>query len=282
MEHSLAAKSAKSVFFESYNDIDIYVEDASRETRKLFSLLLTRAFGGKIRLDSVFPLGSRRSVLDACEADQAEGGRRRVYVIDGDLDLSCKRDTKKLSRLFRLPRYCIENYLVDGMAAASVLARESDFEDEEAVALRLKFDEWLVDISGPLKRLFLAFSVASILVPRMKTVSVGHSKIVKSDSGVVERMLVESMIVDVRNSVDLEHGHGAFDEAFNRLEYEHRMKPDVEYCLHFVSAKSFLLPLLKMRMNKVVRINRAMSLLKVNLAEFCDATELSGILSRAV
>ena len=273
--------SARSAFFEKYNDIDVYVEDASRETRKLFAKILGKAFGADVALECVFPLGSRREVIAACQMDQGDGGRRRVYIVDSDIDLCCRRVAPVLKRFYRLPRYCLENFLIEEGAASHVAAWESENLDERQAAEEIRFHEWVRSNATPLRRLFLSYAAVALVHPRIKTVGIGYGRLLSDDSGVVDPLKVEGVIAELRDEVDLVLGKGAFDVEFVRVENDHKMKSDVDFMLHFVSGKDYLLPLLRLRMNKVVRIQKPLGVLKINLAEFADPAELHDLLDVA-
>lgn len=268
---------AKAAFFERYNDVDVYVEDSSKETKKLYSSLLSRALQGRVRIECVFPLGRRESVVEACRADQAAGDRRRVYIIDADLDLCQGKEALKLDRLYRLPRYCIENFLIDGHAAATVLARESEDKDAEMITAELSFEDWLARNSGPLRRLFVAYGAANGLAPSFRSVGLGYTSLLSDDSGVVDPLKVEDAILGLKQRVDEVGGEGAFDCAFRSVERAHAMKSDRDFVLHFVSGKDYLLPLLRLRMNKVVRFAKSFGLLKTNLAGEAAISELRDV-----
>lgn len=278
LERSFRGLWAKAAFFEDKNDIDIYVEDQSAESKKLYSMLLSRALNGRVRMDRVYPLGPRNAVLSACERDQDPGGRLRVYIIDGDLEL-CKRvPTRCLIRLYRLPRYCIENYLVDDRAAAVLTARESVSIDEMEAAEKIDFTGWISANARPLRRLFTAFAAAHCLCPELPTVSRGHSSIIGSGDGMVNLIKVETLLVELRDAVDGKCGRGRFYSEFKRIAREHAQKSDVDFVLQYVSAKDFLLPLLRLRMNSVVRFTKNPALFKLHMAELVEPRELADVI----
>ncbi|NWE37420.1 hypothetical protein, partial [Pseudomonas gingeri] len=65
MERSAAAKYAASVFYEGFNDFDIYVEDTAPGYTKIFASILSRAISNNVTLEKIFALGERSNVLDA-------------------------------------------------------------------------------------------------------------------------------------------------------------------------------------------------------------------------
>lgn len=274
LEHGERARVNSSVFFERYNEIDIYVEDTSKEARKLYAKLFSRAMAGRIRIDRVFPLGPKSAVISACRRDQQVGGRRRVYVVDGDIDLCLCSNREPLIRLYRLPRYCIENFLIDATAAAAVVERESLEFDIFEVEARLGFGDWVQKNARPLRRLFVAFGVVKVLAPSIPTISIGYTKLVESDSGEVSALKIEHLIGRLRDAVDAQCGRGSFFHEYRRLTREHRMKGDEDFMFQFVSGKDFLLPLLKLRMNKVAKLSHSLPQLKLNLADVAPSREL--------
>lgn len=281
IDHSEKAMRALPAFYENFNDVDIFVEDASRETRKLFAILLTRALRGKVRIDRVFPIGSKSLVLKTCRDDQAVGGRRRVYIVDGDMELCLGEPSEPLMRLFRLPRYCLENYLIDAVAASLVASRESVDLDEEAVFERMEFDAWISYNAKPLRRLFTAFAVVKRLAPEIPTVANGCGRVTESALGNVSALKIEHYIGRIRDAVDAANQRGSFVTEYRKISRDHRHKSDKDFMLHFVSGKDFLLPLMKLRINSVVRLNKSTSILKLNLAEHVPVNELGDLLDFA-
>ncbi|WP_309866901.1 DUF4435 domain-containing protein [Luteibacter sp. 1214] len=275
MERAPAAKKAKAAMYRAFNDIDIFVEDDTKGTRKLFARLLSGISPDNVRIDTVFPLGSRTVVEKKCAEDQAPGGRPRVYIIDGDIDLCLQRPASGLKRLYRLPRYCIENYLLDERAVAKVLAYESAEMDEAAVSLAIQFDAWMQENSLPLRRLFTAYATCHQLACAERTISYPVDRLVRpGSSGVVDPLLTENRITELRQACDAEFGAGYFDRVFADIEQRHAAKSNRDFLLQFVSAKHYLLRLLRTRMGSVARYTRGNDLMKINLAEQVEARDL--------
>jgi Protein of unknown function (DUF4435) len=83
--YSREAEPARAYLLKSYNDIDIFVEDAS--CQNMYVKLFNRILEGKARINQVFPLHSRKNVIERCAADQGFRARKRLYIIDADHDL---------------------------------------------------------------------------------------------------------------------------------------------------------------------------------------------------
>lgn len=55
LNRRLAAKSASSLFYEEYNDVDIYIEDTAEGYRKIFKELLNKALGTNFNIELSIP-----------------------------------------------------------------------------------------------------------------------------------------------------------------------------------------------------------------------------------
>ena len=106
------------------NDIEIYVEDTS--TPNLWVKLLRKYLPPNIRLNDVNVLGSRVTVIQACKLDQQLDGRKKLYIIDGDLELLIGKHRPRLRHLYRLRGYCVENYLMHEDALVSAVTTLRD------------------------------------------------------------------------------------------------------------------------------------------------------------
>jgi hypothetical protein len=110
IKYSPRAARAIGLLKSFYNDIEIFVEDNASPNMHLF--ICRAVLGGRVKLTSVNPLGGRDAVLDACRRDQAVRPGKRLYVIDGDLDLIMGRSKPRLKHLYRFRAYCVENLLI--------------------------------------------------------------------------------------------------------------------------------------------------------------------------
>ncbi|MEY8096321.1 DUF4435 domain-containing protein [Falsihalocynthiibacter sp. S25ZX9] len=152
----------------SNNDIEIFVEDSSAPN--LWIKLLRKLLPPNVRLNNVSILGSRENVLAACRADQANDGRKKLYIIDADLDLLKGHAKPRLKHLYRLRAYCVENYLLDNDSLID-LATTFDPDISELDANRkLDFNGWLAQNERNLRALFVCYAVTHKLLNSEQTV----------------------------------------------------------------------------------------------------------------
>ncbi|QNT70268.1 DUF4435 domain-containing protein [Defluviicoccus vanus] len=267
------ARRAKSVFYRAFNDVDIYVEDTARGSLKLYTCIFQRVvIGPSKRIDTVFALGGRDAVLRACSEDQEEGGRRRIYVIDGDLTLFADAPGRSLKRLLTLRRYCIENYLIDEDAIIDLLDEEDIESTKIELRMQFAFRTWVTQTERPLFALFLLYSVHHHAMCSEPTVSYPVNKLVSSSDGTIDINKVCSRMKEIKEGIVA---------ALSAHEYKKRMTASLTHCkqvssskLSFISGRDYLLPLVIMRMRSITRLRADNAVIKQRLAMKCDLSEL--------
>lgn len=273
------AKYAAQVFYRAFNEIDIFVEDTALESKKIYVNLLRRALGGEVEFSQIFPIGDKARVYQRCAADQGERRRPAIYIVDGDHDELLGKALPPLQRLFRLPRYCIENYLFDGAAAVSYLDDEIVDRSRSELEVRLDFQGWFSSIAERL----VAHLTAVIATHRMRcgdgipVANVSLSRLCSSDDGTVEESLVSAIVDQCKRAVDGKHGAGAFDAECVLLNAQLPDMP-VQVVLRFVSGKALLLPLLRRRIRNLFGVSKEEALFRLRLSKVCDVSELSAIM----
>ena len=150
------------------NDIEFYVEDTS--TPNLWLKLLRKYVPNNIRLNDVNVLGSREAVVQACKRDQEIDGRRKLYIIDGDMDLLTGKQKPRIKHLYRLRRYCVENYLLDEEALVSALTTINSRIAENKARQQIDLSGWLQRNRDCLERLFVCYAVTYEMNKAIKTV----------------------------------------------------------------------------------------------------------------
>ena len=245
------------------NDIEVFVEDSS--SPNLWVIFLRRYLPSNIRLDSVNVLGSKSNVIDACKADQKNDGRKKLYIIDGDLDLLLGRPKPRLRHLYRLRRYCIENYLLEEGAlvlAATILNPRLDIGvlQEEG-----DYSEWLESNRDSLLGLFVFYAVAFELKREEQTVRYSVFKLVShgdADYGLC-RESVFRRILGLYRIVRRDCTSEEAREIYQRV----RVNANEGGVERFVSGKDYILPLVFLRWKAKFRVNIPMNSFKTLVAK---------------
>lgn len=261
-------KSTKSIFFRYKNDIDIYVEDNNDE--EFYKVLLNRVLETtNLKVDKLISLGNRKNVIDTCLTDQTDRKRKRLYIIDGDLNLILG-DIPEINYLYVHKCYCIENYLIDEKAILEILHDNCANQAIDKIQKTLTFNNWLKGISTPLIDLFLHFALAHKFKLRMPTVKGGISNYQCQKNGlvIVDNDKINTKISEIKEELLKQIS----EEEYNDLIYNLRQKYsyNVDNLLIMVSGKHFLLPLVQERIKKVDRTNISRETIRLRLAKLCN------------
>jgi hypothetical protein len=272
---------AISIFFKYKNDVDIFIEDSNDQEfyKSLFSSLLN----GK-RINKVISCNCKTSLISACENDQTDRKRKRVYIVDGDLDLVLESNRNDLKYLHVLDRYCIENFLIEENGIIETL-HDCIIMEKEKISKQLGLENWLKSISHSLIELFLHYSISHENALGFPTVSYSIGRLCRQVSGVtvldVEK--VNDRVKEFRNKIITEIG----EEKYNNSIYELRTKwpSNVDTLLKIVSGKDYILPLIAFRFKKLKgkeTYNLKWESLRMRLAKTCELNALAELKNKII
>lgn len=273
-ERSLIGKLAKSVFYHDLNDIDLFIEDKSKGSEKLYTEIFNRAFIGKYRVGKVFSLGNRQTVIEACKGDLDIEGRPRLYIIDGDLELLNGDQPSGIKRLGILSRYCIENYLIDEDAIVQVLFEENLTDSKDEVRAKFGFAEWVKQNQSSLFDLFLDYSLLKKYLPEIPTVSFKVNNLLSSGDGIVDEVKVAKRKQEMEKLLVEYIGLKKYQNQKEQIKKNIKLCWD-ERLKRFVSGKDYLFPLVLMRMRSITKFRAENKVLKLRITLKCDVNELS-------
>ncbi|MGO0305896.1 DUF4435 domain-containing protein [Endozoicomonas acroporae] len=267
-ERSTVANSAKSVFFDDVNDIDIYIEDTAIGYEKIFSIIFSRVFRNKYNVEKVFPLGGRKAVLEEFNTCINDISRPSLFIIDGDLFLLSGDDVENKKGLYKLPFYCIENLLINEMAFSILLDEEEPIKSFQEVVSEFNFSEWL-DVNQPLLfELFVEYAISFKVNQPEPTTSFKVNEIVADGKGNLDKDKTKKRIHDLRVKAQSVVGETLYietrDEILKRFESQSLTKMDV------ISAKDYLFPLLTARFKSTVKSKISNINFRQRLAKQCS------------
>ncbi|WP_019601998.1 DUF4435 domain-containing protein [Teredinibacter turnerae] len=270
-ERSNIAKSAKSVFFEDVNDIDVYIEDTAVGYSKLFSIIFSRIFEGEYKVEKVFPVGDRNSVIEQ-HRSHVSTGRPSIYVIDGDLYILTGNDVENAAGLFKLPMYCIENILCDHEAIVEILDEEDPVNDRNVIAGLFNYEEWVDNNCDLLFELFIEYAISFEANPTAQTVAYPVNKLVSSEKGNISEEKIEKRIDEIKTETISVLGQERYEER--RKNLIGKFVGGGKEKLSVVSGKDYVFPLLKMRAKSVVKTRISDINLKQRIAKKCDLSNM--------
>lgn len=270
-----------SLFFKSKNDVDVFIEDSNDE--EFYKALLQRLTDGK-RIKKIISCKCKTELIKACEADQTDRIRKRVYLTDGDLDLILDSNRKDLKHLYVLDRYCIENFLLEEEGILEIL-HSNVVLDKAIIKKQLTLNNYLKSISNPLSELFLHYAITHFHKMGIKTVANPIGSFCKQNRSltVLDIEKVEQKVREIRAEIILNIG----EEQYNDTIYALRQKwpSNNQTLLTIVSAKDYILPLLMFRFKKLKgkeSFNLKRESLRIGLAKNINLTSLESLKNKII
>lgn len=283
IERNPKSKSAVSILNEDFNDIDIYVEDTAAESKKIYSEILARTLNNKYRIDNVIPLGGCSHVINEWRNNKnISDNRPKAYLIDGDyhrLNDSLKKllETSEIDNskgLFILPRYCIENYLLDLNSFVEIIYEENSTDNREKIGFKLDLKKW-VDLNDKLLTdLFIYNSICINFNVNTKTSKYDYRSLLSTEPGICCTNLVRTRINELKTLINLTNDSINIEEEYNKR----RERINDSNFLTIATGKDYLFPLIKKYISNIYNhLNMSEISLKIRLAKICNIDELKHI-----
>lgn len=264
IKYSHKAAPALAFLKKNYNDIDIFVEDTGNPS--MWVSFLRGLLPSSVRLESVNMLGGRTAVVSACKTNTAPTNRPTIYIIDSDMDVLLGLKKPRSSNLYRLPAYCIENFLInkDSIEKISITCRP-DLPPNSIKSI-FEFQSWIDKNIRPLFSLFVIYAVVKALIPSQATISLGCSDLYLSNHMGVSicphktlrrvRMLARQIIK--------EHGYKIFRNELAKIKERARRTN----MINLISAKDYIIPPLYITLRQSVGYKGTIDQMKAHLAQY--------------
>ncbi len=273
------AKHARHLFLKDYNDIVFYIEDNDRVTKKVFLQLLRNTFP-ELKLSNIFPLGGRSEVVKTCRKAQERGlSEKAIYIIDGDIYLLAGEFNElysnlgELEKLFILPRYCIENFLIEEKSFTDLLDDEDCTREKKDITNEFAFDEWLVKHCELFRELYIHYAISMKLQIGLPTISEKLGKLISSGNGDLDSNKVYNKVSEIKQVIIDMYGEYIYLQEYDYITNNINEKCD--FSLKYVSGKDHLFPLLLLRANSITRIQSCHDNLKIRLSKKVSSNILS-------
>lgn len=246
IRYGLRSRRAYAHLMSKYNDIDVYVEDATYVG--VYEKIINKALKGKARVERVIPLGPREKVVEEAMNDNAPGGRPRLYVVDGDLDLIAFKRRASAKRLYRLNVYCLENLLWEKGALDAFSSYAMPAHTSGNALATLKYSEIQADVDEILGPYFHVLAVARRLKLRGSVYAINPPSVSRDESGRAvgaDRRKVKARIRQIAQAIRAEVGNNRYrlvKARVRRVASEKGLRG-----MHYVSGKAFAIGYLSNR-----------------------------------
>ena len=248
------------------NDVEIFVEDSG--TPNLWVKLLQHYLPPNVTLNNVIVLGSKENVIRACKADQASDGRKKLYIIDGDLDVLKRLPKPQLKHLYRLRSYCVENYLLDEDAFVSAARTLNPKIDQHTARQDLDFQGWFERNGTVLQTLFVCYAVTHEIGNEQQTVGFGAFRLLKGDGAGIDfcEATVFKRVIGLYRTILRKHPKDQIRPVFEKIK-KNANELEVR---RFASGKDYIFPSLYRLIKSKYGANMAMDVFKVLIAQCID------------
>lgn len=268
-------------FFAYRNEIDIYTEDKFTD-KEFYRAIFERLTEGKVKINDITPLGCKANVLKAYDEQDEKSQRKKLFIVDGDLDLIIGTNRKPEKNLVVLDSYCIENYIVDEVAGIEIIYYSDGVSDKSKISKRLNFSKWIGYNQTDLINLFLNLAILRMFGggPKIKSAS----KFLTSDKKqvILDKSAIRIYSDRIKNeAIDLLKNKGystpekLYKEEFMKLV--EKWGYSNETLLQIVSGKDYLVQLFQHRINFNIGKSKMMfpkQSFKLFLANHCELERL--------
>lgn len=264
-------------FFETLQDIDIYVEDTAEGDHVFYGALFTRIAPQNVKIVKVIPAGDRNRVLKLCSQHDFSA-RRALFLVDGDLYWVRGLFESLPDGAHRLPAYCMENLLICENAVVDILFECCGSRTREAIKSTLDWPSFVNQDLQVLIELFEMYAVSHSLSPSLPTVSLGIGPYLtaarKGVHSVLDHGKVRAKISQIMNDLTAVFGQAVVLRELQGVKSRFALLQTPSYV---VSGKDLIFPLLMMRCASVVPQKIQRKSLKLRLAARCDTQSMSTI-----
>ncbi|EPQ3971573.1 DUF4435 domain-containing protein [Acinetobacter baumannii] len=229
-------------FYFSLQDINIYVEDTAKGSEAIYKALVSNLFPDK-KIRSIICLGGRSDVIEACKAKK--NSIKELYIIDGDLNLLYEPKIK-MKGLFNNGVYCVENYMVDESALATILEETLVLEPEIAKE-KLSWSDFVTSMKNAFLEPFILYAVSHLLKCPEKTIKrfdsktwINHS-VKKGEYKSPNQEVINKSISELKMRLINDYSKVVVDNNIELIRNKINKLSDEEI-INFISGKNYLLP----------------------------------------
>lgn len=275
-EYNLQSQMALPLFYKKFNDINIFVEDSDRGHNEFYRTLLNRLIDGRYKIRRIFSLKGRKNVIAACKQYNNEKkvkAKRSLFIVDGDLDLICKKNKSSIPNLVALNVYCIENYLVDKKAMLEFIHDTDGTLSKKTIEEKVKYDKWIREMLD-LVELFIVYAIShtnslgNTFIPCTKI----FTQKKKKTPVFLDKNKLKKEIKQLENQIKTKMPSKQFNAA--KKELSHKWSKNETNVLKIVSGKKYLLPLVRHKINSIARNSSSDYSLKIRLAKNCSLARM--------
>ena len=260
--------------FRAYrNDVDIYTEDNDKD-KEFYKVLFRRLIKTDITINDVTPLGCKANVIKACQ-EEPKNGRKKIFLVDGDINVIHGRRIAELDNLFVLDAYSIENFLIDKETVIHYLYLNCATKPKSEIETELNYENWLGKYSKKLIELFIHFAIIDFYGGRFTLYNANKYHTKDGNSLLFNWSLIDDDIAilkaEILSKIDITEYKMMLENLCTKWD------DSIETLLTIVSGKNYIIPLLIMMTSNFRKSNSYPTLeeVKFTLVQFSNLDRLS-------
>jgi hypothetical protein len=268
-----------STFLAYRNDIDIYTEDENKD-KEFYKFLFKKILPANIKINDVTPLGCRNNVIRRC-IEEPSNGRKKLFIVDSDINLIHGLNIPSHRNLFVLNAYCIENLLFDEETVIKYIYNSCAIKPIEDIKVELNFEEWLNGYTEPLINLFLHFAVIDMFDKPYTLYNANRfHEIVQKGILQFNRELVYKEIERLKSEILTTHSEEDYHHNLNELKT--MWECNVRNLITVISGKDYLIPMLLIKTQTFKKSKATPSLeeIKMSLVNIGDLKRFNNLRAR--
>ena len=226
-----------------------------------------------IRINDITPLGNKDNVKKRCQ-EEPDNGRKKIFIIDGDVSIIHGRDIPQMKNLFVLDAYCIENFLFEENSILNFIYLNCATKSIEDISKEVNFTDWLAEYSDMFIELFIHFALANYFGKIYTLYNANKYHVREKKTNTLSPELVQNDIDSIKQSI-LESVSLEDYDAKHR-ELREQWTNCLTSLLTIVSGKDYLIPILLIKTQCFKKSNALPSLeeVKLALAQFSNLDRL--------
>ena len=268
--------SVRPAFYAPYNEITFIVEDNTSENfyTKLFQCL----WGDSVRFRRVIGVGGKEEVLRRFNSQtHVQQKRIEFYLMDGDFDELIGRPVPSHDRLYRLPRYDIESFLIEPVAIAKVAEEQNPRKSWEYYYQHMDLNQWQRELVELINKLIACLVLLHTLgIPPRGGKGVEMFEL--DNRCLPDKKRIDEYIDSCWPETALSEGE--FNRRLSSLIT--RMGTSFSERTRWISGKNILLPLIARILKEETKRNISLESLRFRLVPYCELGDLSDLKRRVL
>lgn len=277
IEYGDEPKRLVSTLLTYRNDIDIYTEDELKD-KEFYKVLLSRLVEDKVKITDITPLGSKKNVIERC-MNEPDNGRKKLFIVDGDIVLIHGKGIPKIRHLFVLDAYCMENLLLNKESIIHFIYFNCASKSIKEIEKEVEFENWLNTYSNKFIDLFIHFAILDFFGGRFTLYNAQKFHKLEKKTLIFSEDLVNNYIdilkTDILKLVKVQDYETKYEEL------KKIWSVNINNLLTIVSGKDYLIPTLlyKTQSFKKSKALPTYEEVKFFLAHHCNLSRLSDLKS---